>query len=241
MGDLARKVQLPKVMRCLKALGEINMRLDATSSLPLELAVVETTLAEEAQPSSPTVPTRAAPSTVRGGNRPYNYDRSPSTSQRRPTPPRQPSQASRTTPPPAADTAAPSPTPSPVPVAHDDGQGISPAIWDQIVRSLRRQKGKRFFLGALLKDCRSPHLENGDVILPFSHRSNMERMESELQEVEGSAAVKNALNHYLGKPYEVKLTVLDNANTRPAAATSALVRAARNMGGRILDERTIEP
>ena len=240
MGVLARKVQLPKVMRCLKALGEINMRLDATSSLPLELAVVETSLAEEAQPSRPTAPARATPTTVRGGNRPYNYDRQPSTTQ--PRSPRQPSRADRPAPPPAT-TPAPdsSPNPSPVPVAQEDGQAISPAIWDQIVRSLRRQKGKRFFIGALLNDCRSPHLENGAIVLPFSHRSNMERMESELGEVEGSAAVKNALNHYLGKPYEIKLTLLENANNRPAAMSSALVRAARQMGGRILDERTIEP
>ena len=240
MGALARKVQLPKVMRCLKAMGEINMRLDATSSLPLELAVVEASLAEEAQPSRPTVPARATPTPARAGNRSPNYDRSPSTPQRRPPPPRQRSVASQPAPPPAT-TPEPAPSPSPAPVAQGDGSALSPAIWDQIVRSLRRQKGKRFFLGALLKDCRSPHLENGDVVLPFSHRSNMERMESELREAEGSAAVKNALNHYLGKPYDVKLTLLDNSNNRPAAMSSALVRAARQMGGRILDERTIDP
>ena len=66
-------------------------------------------------------------------------------------------------------------------------------------------------------------------------------MEGELREAEGSDAVKKAINHYLGKPYEVKLTLLDNATTRPAAVSSPLVRAARNMGGRILDERNIEP
>ena len=242
MDALARKVQLPKVMRCLKAMGEINMRLDATSSLPLELAVVEASLAEETQPSRPTVPARATPTPVRAGNRPSNYDRSPSTPQRRPPPPRQRSVASQPAPPPAdTPTPDPSPSPSPAPVAQGDGSALSPAIWDQIVRSLRRQKGKRFFLGALLNDCRSPHLENGSLILPFSHRSNMERMESELREAEGSAAIKNALNHYLGKPYDVKLTLLDNSNNRPAAMSSALVRAARQMGGRILDERTIDP
>ena len=241
MGALARKVQLPKVMRCLKAMGEINMRLDATSSLPLELAVVEASLAEEAQPSRPTVPARAT-TPARGSGRPPNYDRSPSTPQRRAPPPRQRSVANQPAPPPATKPAPdPSPTPSPAPVAQGDGSALSPAIWDQIVRSLRRQKGKRFFLGALLKDCRSPHLENDDVVLPFSHRSNMERMESELREVEASTAIKNALNHYLGKPYDVKLTLLDNTNNRPAAMSSALVRAARQMGGRILDERTIDP
>ena len=241
MGALARKVQLPKVMRCLKAMGEINMRLDATSSLPLELAVVEASLAEETQPSRPTVPARAT-TPARGSGRPPNYDRSPSAPQRRPPPPRQRTVANQPAPSPSVTPAPdPSPSPSPTPVAQGDGQALSPAIWDQIVRSLRRQKGKRFFLGALLKDCRSPHLENGDVVLPFSHRSNMERMESELREAEGSAAIKNALNHYLGKPYDVKLTLLDNANNRPAAMSSALVRAARQMGGRILDERTIDP
>ena len=242
MGALARKVQLPKVMRCLKAMGEINMRLDATSSLPLELAVVEASLAEETQPSRPTVPARATPTPARAGNRPPNFDHSPSTPQRRPPPPRQRSVANQPAPTPATTPEPdPAPSPSPAPVAQGDGSALSPAIWDQIVRSLRRQKGKRFFLGALLKDCRSPHLENDDVVLPFSHRSNMERMESELREVEASTAIKNALNHYLGKPYDVKLTLLDNANNRPAAMSSALVRAARQMGGRILDERTIDP
>ena len=242
MGALARKVQLPKVMRCLKALGEINMRLDATSSLPLELAVVEASLAAETQPSRPAVPARATPTPARGSGRPPKYDRSPSTPQRRPPPPRQRSVASQPPPPPAVTPAPdPSPRPSPAPVAQGDGSALSPAIWDQIVRSLRRQKGKRFFLGALLNDCRSPQLENGSLILPFSHRSNMERMESELREAEGSAAVKNALNHFLGKPYDIKITLLDTATNRPAAMSSALVRAARQMGGRILDERTIDP
>ncbi len=224
MGVLARKVQLPKVMRCLKAMGEINMRLDATSSLPLELAVVETSLAEEAQPSRPAAPQRTVQPPVRGGGRPNNYQRRSPAPQ--PRPQRQP---------------APTNAPAPAPVALTSGDAISPAIWDQIVRSLSRQKGKRFFLGALLRACRNPHLENGAVVLPFNHSSHVERMESELKEVEGSDAIKKAINHFLGKPYDVKLTLLDNAANRPAAVSSPLVRVARNMGGRILDERTIEP
>ena len=55
-----------------------------------------------------------------------------------------------------------------------------------------------------MRACRNPHLKNGAVVLPFNHSSHIERMESELQEAEGSAAVKNAINHYLGKPYDVK-------------------------------------
>ena len=230
MATLARKVQLPKVMRCLKTLGEINMKLDATSSLPLELAVVETSLAEETQPVAPSRPAQPA---VRGNGRPYSAGRRPAPTQ--PRPQRQPARPRQPAP---ADT--PSPAPAPAPVALTDGDPIAPGVWDQIVRSLRRQKGKRFFLGALLNDCRSPHLENGSVVLPFRYPSNLERMESELREAEGSAAIKNAINHYLGKPYEVKLTLMDSAASRPAAG-SALVRAARNVGGRIIDERTIEP
>jgi len=113
--------------------------------------------------------------------------------------------------------------------------------WNQVVQVLRRHKGKRFFLGALLKDCKTPQLENGSIVLPFSHRSNMERMEAELEEVESREAIEKALQQFLGESYQIKLTLHGGAsNSRPASVSSPLVRAARQMGGRILDERKID-
>ena len=240
---LAKKVQFDKVMRCLKALGEINMRLDATSTLPLELAVVEASLAETSQPAqssaaqrAPSSPTRTTPS--------QNYRRETQA----PRPPRREPVANagppaRTSPPAEAARDRPKPPNAPVATPFTPGNDaqLPVEVWDQIVQVLRKQKGKRFFLGPLLKDCKTPEVHNNTVVLPFNHRSNMERMESELGEVEGREAIAKALQQFLGKPYEVKLTLHDNANNNgPASKSSALVRAARQMGGRILEERKID-
>ena len=243
MEALAKKVQFGKVMRCLKALGEINMRLDATSTLPLELAVVEASLAEESQPTqsnavqkTPSPPTRDTPSRNyrRENQAPRPPGRVPAANAGRPS----------RTPPPAEATVAPAkPTDAPATAPSTPGNDaqLPVEVWNQIVQVLRRQKGKRFFLGALLKDCKTPEIHNGAVVLPFSHRSNKERMESELGEVEGREAVEKALQQFLGKPYEVKLTLHGDANNSgPASMNSVLVRAARQMGGRILDERKID-
>ena len=50
------------------------------------------------------------------------------------------------------------------------------------LKSLRRQKGRRFFLGPLLSTCEEREVSDGRVTLKFSHKSHMERMEQELSD-----------------------------------------------------------
>ena len=80
------------------------------------------------------------------------------------------------------------------------------------------------------------------MVLPFSHRSNMERMEAELEEAQSRMAIEEALRQFLEASYQIKLTLHggDSGGGRPAAATSPLVRAARALGGRILEEGKVD-
>ena len=94
-------------------------------------------------------------------------------------------------------------------------------------------------MGALLKDCKTPHLENDTVVLPFNHRSNMERMASELEEITNREALEKTFHKFLGKTYEIKLTLNEDTSQLHSSANSPLVRAVRLMGGRILEERKI--
>ena len=248
--SLGHKVPLHRVMRCLKALGQVNMRFDATTTLPLELAVVEASLpgALDAPPVRPPQSRPAQAHPTRGS--PTGGPPQPSTAERQPvrparsepeppedTPTGPPAPVQSVASPPSMDTQAPAAASNAV-----NGSPVPVEAWNQIVQALRRHKGRRFFLGALLKDCKTPHVEDNVMVLPFSHRSNMERMEAELEEAQSRMAVEEALRQFLEASYQIKLTLHggDSGGGRPAAATSPLVRAARALGGRILEEGKVD-
>ena len=248
---LGHKVPLHRVMRCLKALGQVNMRFDATTTLPLELAVVEASLPEalDAPPVSPPQSRPAQAHPTRGS--PTGGPPQPSTAERQPVRPARsepdPPEDTPTGPPPPGQSVAASPpsmdTQAPAAASNAvNGSPVPVEAWNQIVQALRRHKGRRFFLGALLKDCKTPHVEDNVMVLPFSHRSNMERMEAELEEAQSRMAIEEALKQFLEASYQIKLTLHggDSGGGRPAAATSPLVRAARALGGRILEEGKVD-
>ena len=73
----------------------------------------------------------------------------------------------------------------------------------------------------------------------FAHRSNLERMQEELDDPQGIKTVEQAMVKSLGTTYRLELTLGDSdASSGPTASSrSPLVRAALNMGARILEER----
>ena len=76
-------------------------------------------------------------------------------------------------------------------------------------------------------------------MFPFSHRSNLERMETELDDITNKEAVDNAIKEFLGSSHPIELILQEDPSNsgQHASTTSPLVRAIRNMGGRILEER----
>jgi hypothetical protein len=111
--------------------------------------------------------------------------------------------------------------------------------WGGLVRALSRYKGNRFNIGALLRDCKGQHIEGDTLVLDFAHRSHMERMQEELDDPQGMRTINEAIKKSLGNSYELKLKVIgDNGASRvPVTSQSPLVRAALNMGARIMEER----
>ena len=236
-----------RIVHALKVWGAVNMRYDAPSTLPLELAVVEiceesAAPAVQAEAPPAQAPTRRAPEPQPPrASRPEPVEGRP----REPRPDR---------PPPRERPAAPAPAargPAPQPATAGGGRsgGDSSDLWVQwnnTVKSLSRHKGRKYNLGALLRDCKvnSISLDGKTLVLPFTNKANLERMQEELEDPASRARMSEALASYFGAGCEYQLTLANgqqaSGGTNKTAQQSPLVRAALGMGARILQEQEVE-
>ncbi len=227
-----------RIVRGLKIWSDVNMRYDAPSTLPLELAVVE--ICEDSAPPAAQLPPATAPA------------RSAAPAQ----PGRAPRSGSNAAPPPqrrAADEGPPAPSrPAARAPAELSGQrGSSPvpapiseigAQWLAAVKVLGRHKGKKYNLGALLRDCKANavSLDGNTLVLGFSNRANLERMQEEMEDPGSRRRVSEAVADSFGATHELRLTMANGngatANTAKTAQQSPLVRTALGMGARVLEE-----
>ena len=238
--------QLPgwRIIRALKLWGEVNMRYDAPSTLPLELAAVEicdhesaaaNASAAQSQPGPVQNPTPAAA-------RPSPNRRAPAPASARAPEPRPqvrtqpgPDAHHDETPLPVANSPDPSPVTTPAP-------GSLAANWAATVKTLGRHKGKKYNLGALLRDCRADAItiDGNTLVLAFAHRAHMERMQEELADPNGKQQVDDVVSENFGGEYALKLTLLEDrgesSNGPGSSQNSPLVRVALGMGARIIEE-----
>ena len=269
LGELVGQLPPWRIVKALKIWGEVNMRYDAPSTLPLEMAAVEICEAQSAPPADlapprPSQPVEAKPpATPRPAPvvpapvvkaAPVATDENESGDE--PTVPPRPERT--------ADPVAIGEPSEAAPVATGQSSGASGAsgapskpataapssaeqndlagAWAATVKTLARQRGKKYFLGALLKDCRpnTIYLEGESLCLPFVHRANMERMQEEMDDPKGRRMVSDVINQCFGRPYEFKLTLIEGNGADSASPGSAqnspLVRTAMGMGARILKE-----
>ena len=105
-----------------------------------------------------------------------------------------------------------------------------------------RHKGKKYILGALLRGCKAEaiSLDGETLVLPFTHSTNMERMQEEMDDPTSKGLVAQVIGECFGHSYDVKITLAEGngsggANPK-ASQNSPLVRAAMGMGARILEE-----
>ena len=232
---LAGATTMGDLLQALRSFAAVDLARDASTPLPLELAVVESTMAPEAPPAQPArapasrpAPQPAAPPGRRAAGPAPAY-RQPAPARAAP-PTRQPQPAGR--------------APGGAGAIHETpADGHSATLengWNSLLHSLRRHKGKRYNLGALLRACSRREAAADHIRLTFNHRSHMERMQEELDDPPTRKVVLEALANLMGREYDVKLSVLgeDSANGASSAADkSHLVRAALNMGATIVEER----
>ena len=118
--------------------------------------------------------------------------------------------------------------------------------WNEVIRSLGRQKGEKFNLGALLRDCEKTSLEiiDGKMTLYFKNRANFERMEEEMSSPISYNKVSEIFKKHFNQDLEISLDMVasnGSQNGSPnALQNSPLVRVAMGMGAHVLQEKSDE-
>ena len=233
---LSDGLSLDHLVHVLKTFSTVDVKRDLVSTLPLEMALVESSIA----PKPPVVqaapaPAASAPAPARQGAAPA---RAPARQQPRAQVPSAPPAGIRDIPPAARD-----PSTYRQPAATTPPRQADPQ-WEQVLRSLRHAKGKKYNLGSLMRDCRDRRIDDRTLTLMFAHRAHMERMQEEFDEPASRKLVRDAVQTALGSEYEIQVTLADGGGNGPKqniAQKSHLVRAARMMGARVIAEKEESP
>ena len=219
-----------RIVKALKVWGSVNMRYDAPSTLPLELAVVE--ICEDTSlPAAQPEPVAAAAPASPAPQRRVARDSGPSSN----APPRPAERARQPSNPRPVEN-------NPVRPAAEAEIGELGTKWMTAVKALGRHKGKKYNLGALLRDCKANaiFLEGEVLVLPFTNKANLERMQEEMDDPNSRGRVTEAVTNSFGTAYDFKLTLANGngvgGNSTQSTQQSPLVRAALGMGARILEE-----
>ena len=223
-----------RIVHTLKVWGAVNMRYDAPSTLPLELAAVE--ICEE---SAAPAPAPAAPPPMPAQRAPAPQESRAASPPREPRPDRPPARERPASAPAAARTQSQEPAPAAAGRAGGDSSEFW-VQWNNTVKALSRHKGRKYNLGALLRDCKvnSISLDDKTLVLPFTNKANLERMQEELEDPASRKRLTEALTQSFGEGCEYQLTLANGqqagGNATNPAQQSSLVRAAQGMGAKII-------
>ena len=223
-----------RIVHTLKVWGAVNMRYDAPSTLPLELAAVE--ICEE---SAAPAPAPAAPPPMPAQRAPAPQASRAASPPREPRPDRPPARERPASAPAAARTQSQEPAPAAAGRAGGDSSEFW-VQWNNTVKALSRHKGRKYNLGALLRDCKvnSISLDDKTLVLPFTNKANLERMQEELEDPASRKRLTEALTQSFGEGCEYQLTLANGqqagGNATNPAQQSSLVRAAQGMGAKII-------
>lgn len=228
LNTLAADAPMEHLVHSLKTFAAVSMRRDSASPLPLELAMVEAAAAPRdaatiGRPSSP-APSPGAPP-----------------AHRRPAP-----AATQQHPPQSAPPPAPA-APASAPPAYD-GHPEEPAAlldrqWGMIANELRFV-GSRLKLGAMLRSSKEREVIDDTIILKYPSRSNVDRLQQELDNPESRRALDDAIAKAMGGKFQIKVAFVNGSSgsgSQSAAQNSHLVRAAMSMGARVISEKEEQP
>ena len=231
LDPLASKVPIQRVVDALKLIGGINLKYDAPSPLPLELAVVEASLNNTQLTKDSTVSVLAASESREPSSGASFKKQTIKPTTKVPSIPKEevvePTQIQTSKNVPKRE------------YKSINEREIPEEQWKSLVKMLTRIKGKRFNIGALLRDCKSPYLEDNTLVLNFLHRSHLERMQEELDNPLSQRVMEQHMKQVIGHNYKLKLILHEVASSDngPIHNNSPLVRAALALGARIVKEK----
>lgn len=215
----AETTSIDHLVKSLELFSEIDLRRDGQLPISLEIPLLQTSIGVQ-EPTPPSInPTVDKPNPIPD---------SISTPERKILPAQI-----------AIEPTSESPVKSPEIIPREPSSKLE-TEWHTIVRTLSRHKGRRFNLGALLRDCKEREVSEGQLTLKFSFKSHMERMEEELSDSQTQKIIKNALEPSLEGNYDIKVGLVDGSPNGPQqnpATSSPLVRAALAMGAKVVGEK----
>ena len=247
----AESCTLERALKAVQMFEQRPVSQDGFPTLPLEMALVESSLNNEPARQESTVTPRVAP---RAASAPANN--APQETVPRSAPPRSaqprreaepPAVIAESSPAPVGQTAPPSPYTAPVAqaAASADSVQTAPAVsgelmaeahWNAIYKAMKRVKGQRYNIGALLMDCGTRYIEDDSLVLVFKNRPNMERLEGELENPDTRRQIQQTVQEVTGASYNLRLSLADQGNAGAGASKGHLVRAALSMGARLVEE-----
>ena len=260
MTAMAQSSTLERVLRAVRVFEQASPTQDGPSTLSLEMALVDCSLDSETTqpvapvaentrpqtevPSSPIEPLKESPRNLKADTPARAEVPTPSVSRQDPTEEVRPETPSRTEPAPSPIEAAPL---APVEEVAPQGNGTHPeqgspdrnltnAQWDALRKAAKGLKVSKFNIAALLLDCVQRYIEEDTLVLIFKTRPNMERLQGEMENPDTRRLIQDTVEHVMGTPYELHLSLVDQGTSVGGAPKGHLVRAARAMGAHIVGE-----
>ena len=230
-GPLLAAASLDRIVGVLRAFGAADLKDAAALTLPLELALVEVVTGPQVS-AAPAAPERAAPQQPQP-SRPPPRPAAPATR----APAAAAPNATDRRPPPTQRPASPAPAPAPQPApAADPGSDAARLAtlerrWRDVVAA---SKGTgRIKIDAVLRSGSRPlSVENGVVIIGFTHQKFVDMLREELDNPASRKALEEAVAGVLGSRHKVQCVL---QSQRPKSAGGHLVRAAQEAGARLVD------
>jgi DNA polymerase-3 subunit gamma/tau len=248
----AESCTLERALKAVQMFEQRPVSQEGFPTLPLEMALVETSLESEPARQESTGTPRVAPRTASAPANNVPQETAPRSAPPRSAPPprrevEQPVARAESSPAPVEQTAPSTPYTAPVEqvAASTDSVQAAPAVsgelmaeehWGAIQKAMKRFKGQRYNIGALLMDCRTRYIEDDSLVLVFRNRPNMERLEGELENPDTRRQIQQTVQEVTGVSYNLRLSLADQGNAGAGASKGHLVRAALSMGARLVEE-----
>ncbi|MBI2957512.1 MAG: DNA polymerase III subunit gamma/tau [Chloroflexi bacterium] len=220
MQGIVESTSLDHIVESVKLLGKVDLRLDAYSPLPLELAVVECGMIGEGASTRKTRPAEAKPRQA--------APQAPTP--QRPAPVQTPPAMART--PAAAPTAAtpaPATLPRQAPATPVPAREQAPSDWEKVLREIRVTNKN---LEALLRSCEPSFEDDGVAVLRFAHGFHKDKVEAP----DKIKVIEEAILKVTGKPRKVQCVLQEREKKpqRQSGPQGHLVQAALKMGAKIV-------